>query len=92
MQAFAAFVVRLAAYAIVLGIASRLADWLWVSRGLGGVGLLAAAHDNALAALAVAPVVLALGFGPLRRVAIFAAGFLIGAALTAPFALARFGG
>jgi hypothetical protein len=92
VQAFALFVVRLAAYAIVLGIAARLADWLWVSRGLGGVGVLAGPHDTALAALAVAPIVLALGFGRLRPVAVFAAGFLIGAALTAPFALARFGG
>jgi hypothetical protein len=41
----------------------------------------------------VAPPALAIiGFGALRRVAIFVAAFLIGAALTAPFACARFAG
>ena len=93
MRALAAFVVRLAAYAIALGIVGRLAEWLWDRRGLDLVTTLQAPHDTAMTILAVAPIGLALiGFGALRALAVFAAAFLIGAALTAPFALARLAG
>ncbi len=93
MNAVAAFVVRLAGYAILLGITARLAQWLWDQRGLDTVAALAAPHDTAVAVLALAPIVLALvGVRALRRVATFIAWFLVGAALTAPFALARLAG
>ena len=90
MHAVAGFIVRLAAYAILLGVAARLAQYLWDQRGLGDVVMLQSLHDTAVAVLALAPIVLALvGIGPLRPLAIFVAWFLVGAALTAPFAFAR---
>jgi hypothetical protein len=90
VHAVAGFIVRLAGYAILLGVAARLAQYLWEQRGLGDVLALQSQHDTAVAVLALAPVVLALiGIGALRPVAVFVAWFLVGAALTAPFALAR---
>jgi hypothetical protein len=91
VSAVAGFIVRLAGYAILLGIAARLAQWLWEKRGLDGVAVLQAPHETAVAVIALAPIVLALlGVGLLRRVALFVAWFLVGAVLTAPFAFARF--
>ncbi len=90
MHAVAGFIVRLAVYAILLGIAARLAQFWWDQRGLGDVAVLQSLHDTAVAVLALAPIALALvGIGPLRPLAVFVAWFLVGAALTAPFALAR---
>jgi hypothetical protein len=93
VNAVAAFIVRLAGYAILLGVSARLAQWLWDARGLDAVAVLQAPHDTAVAVLALAPIVLALvGLGALRPVATFVVWFLVGAALTAPFALARLAG
>lgn len=93
MRAFAGFVIRLVAYAVVLGVTARVADALWVHFGLDGNVDLQPWHDGALTTLLAAPVALALlGVGALRPVAIFLAALLAGAALTAPFALARVAG
>jgi hypothetical protein len=92
MRAVTGFFVRLVVYALVLGIVSRVAEALWVQHGLDGSIALQPLHDGGLTTLVVAPVVLALGFGRLRGAAVFIAAFLVGAALTAPFALARFAG
>ena len=93
MRALTAFLIRLVGYALVLGIVSRVAEYLWVHAGLDGSIALQPFHDAGITTLVVAPIVLAaLGFGPLRRAAIFIAAFLVGAALTAPFACERFGG
>ncbi len=93
MRALGAFLVRLIVYAIVLGVVSRIAEYLWVRAGLDGSITLQPFHDAGITTLVVAPLVLALlGFGPLRAVAVFVAAFLAGAALTAPFAFARFAG
>jgi uncharacterized membrane protein YvlD (DUF360 family) len=93
MRALAGFLIRLVAYAVALGVVSRIAEYLWVQRGLDGSIALQPLHDAGITTLVIAPVVLAvIGFGRLRPVAIFLATFLIGAALTAPFALARFAG
>ena len=90
MHAVAGFIVRLAAYAVLLGIAARLAQYWWDQRGLGDVIVLQGVHDTAVAVLALAPIVLALlGVGPLRPLAVFVAWFLVGAALAAPFVFAR---
>ena len=90
MHAVAGFIVRLAGYAVLLGIAARLAQYLWDQRGLGDVLALQGLHDSGVAVMALAPIVLALvGLGALRPVAVFVAWFLVGAVLTAPFALAR---
>jgi hypothetical protein len=93
VRALAAFVVRLAGYAIALGLVARLGEWLWDRRGLDRVFQLQSGHDAALTVLALAPIGLALlGVGVLRPLAVFVASFLIGAALTAPFAFARLAG
>ena len=93
MRAFAGFVVRLVAYALVLGIIARVADALWVHYGLDGSIDLQPFHDLGVEVLLIAPLPLALfGFGPLRQAAMFIAAFLVGAALTAPFAAVRWTG
>lgn len=93
MRAIASYLIRLVAYAIVLGLIARAADFLWVSKGLDDVIPLQPLHDNGELVLVLAPIVLALiGVGALRPVAVFLAAFLIGAALTAPFAFARLAG
>lgn len=93
MRAFAGFLVRLVGYALALGIAARIASALWAQFGLEGAFDLQPFHDLGVQILLVAPLPLALfGFGPLRRPAYFIAAVLIGAALTAPFAAARFAG
>jgi hypothetical protein len=93
VRPLAEFLVRLVGYALVLGVAARIAAALWVQLGLDGSISLQPLHDIGAEVLIVAPLVLALfGFGALRRPALFIAAFLIGAALTAPFACARFAG
>lgn len=85
-----AFVIRLVGYALLLGAASRIAQTLWSAHGLDGVAGLQTFHDDGVSALLFAPIVLALaGVGLLRPLAIFVAFALAGAALTAPFAVAR---
>jgi hypothetical protein len=91
MRAFAGFLIRLVAYAVLLGVVSRGAESLWVAHGLDGSIELQQFHDNGTLTLVIAPLVLALiGFGPLHRAAVFVAALLAGAALTAPFAFAHF--
>ena len=93
MRALAGFLVRLVGYALALGIVARIAGALWVHYGLDGSIELQAFHDIGIEVLLIAPLPLALlGFGTFRRAAFFIAAFLIGAALTAPFAAARFTG
>ncbi len=93
MRALTGFLIRLVGYALVLGVVSRVAEYLWVHGGLDGSIALQPFHDAGITTLVIAPIALAaLGFGPLRRATIFVAAFLAGAALTAPFACERFGG
>jgi len=87
------FLFRLIAYALLLGIASRIAQTLWTANGLDDISALQPLHDGGLITVAVAPLVLALfGFGALRDVCVFAGCALAGAALTAPFVIARVAG
>jgi hypothetical protein len=93
VRAIAGFLVRLVGYALVLGVVARIAAALWVQFGLDGSIALQPFHDLGVEVLVIAPLGLALfGFGVLRGPALFIAAFLIGAALTAPFACARFAG
>lgn len=85
-----AYVVRLVGYALLIGIPVRVAEWFWVRAALDAVDVLQAPHIAATATATIAPFVLALfGFGALRNTAVFIALYIAGAALTAPFALAR---
>jgi hypothetical protein len=93
VRALVGFVIRLVAYALVLGVVSRIAASLWVQYGLDGSIQLQPLHDIGLEVLVIAPLPLALfGIGGLRGAALFIAAFLAGVALTAPFAIARFTG
>jgi len=80
----------LVGYALAFGVTWRLSQMLWTQQGLDGVGRLQHFHNLETTTLLVAPIVLALlGFGPLRSLCVFVGFFLIGAALTAPFTIAR---
>jgi hypothetical protein len=93
VRAFFGFLIRLVAYALVLVAVSRMADALWVGYGLDGSIALQPFHDYGIEVLEIAPLPLALfGFGPFRQAAIFIAALVVGIALTAPFAVARFSG
>jgi len=86
---FVAFVLRLVGYAVLFGIVSRVAQMWWSSHGLDGIAAVQRFHDAGLVTLLVAPLVLAvIGVGAIRPLAIFVAGVLAGAALTAPFVVA----
>jgi hypothetical protein len=87
------FLIRLIGYALLLGVSARIAAEIWIRDGLDGIGSLQPFHDAGIIVLSVAAFVLALvGFGRLRAPAIFVGFFLAGAAVTAPFAIARVAG
>ena len=86
------FFLRLVGYALLLGLSAYAFQMLWANDGLDAVGRLHSFHDKTILALRVAPLVLAFFGGPLRLLAIFAGFFLAGAALTAPFVVARVAG
>ena len=87
------FLVRLVLYALLLGVSYRVAETLWLNAGLDGVDALQHLHDAGALVLVIAPFVLALaGVGRLRAFALFAGFALAGAAITAPFVLARVAG
>lgn len=88
-----AFIVRLIAYAVTLGIVSRVAQTMWSAAGLDQLPALHPFHDGGVTVLLVAPVALAvIGVRALRPLAIFVACFLAGAAVTAPIVCARAAG
>lgn len=93
MRALGGFLVRLVRYAVVLLAVLWIAEQQWERLGLWSYPTLQPFHDAGVFVLVVAPIVLAIvGFGALRVPALFVAAFLIGAALTAPFAVAHFSG
>ncbi|MGH7661094.1 MAG: hypothetical protein ACRENA_09310 [Vulcanimicrobiaceae bacterium] len=89
---FATFVLRFLSYAIVLGIAYGIAQDFWVREGLDRSESLAGYHSIAIAALTIAPLVLAVVAIVARPLALFVLFYLVGAVLTAPFALAHAAG
>ena len=90
MGTIIAFIVRLVGYGLVIGIPARIAEYAWERLGLDRVAMLQAPHDQAILIASIATVGVSLvGFGPLRRIAIFIAFYIAGALLTAPFAFAR---
>ena len=85
-----AFVIRLAGYALLLGVSSRIAQNAWSDLGLDALPAAQPLHDAGILALLIAPVPLALlGVRLLRAACVFVAFFLAGAALTAPYVIAR---
>ena len=91
MGAIIAFIIRLVGYALLIGIPARIAEFFWQRAALDQSESLRPPHDIATAVITIVPIILALfGFGALRNVAVFIALYIGGAALTAPFAFARF--
>jgi hypothetical protein len=91
MGAIIAFFIRVAGYGLLVGAPARIANYFWERIGLDQVEMLRAPHDQAVIVLIAATLLIALvGYGRLRQPAIFIAFYLAGAALTAPFAFARF--
>ncbi len=91
MGAVIGYITRLVGYALLVGIPARIAEFFWERAGLDQADALHAPHDTVTTVVTVAPFVLALiGYGALRRVAVFMAMYIAGAVLTAPFVLARF--
>lgn len=86
-RSFAAFIGRVIVYVFVIGIAIALAQAIWNFLDLDRNQTLAALRDQWAPALAVTPVICALVGGVLRPLGIFAACYVVGAVLTAPFAL-----
>ncbi|MBV8074428.1 MAG: hypothetical protein JO140_03285 [Candidatus Eremiobacteraeota bacterium] len=89
---FGAFLLRFLVYAVIVGLAYQIAHAYWVQNGLDGVDALAGVDALGRTVLFFAPFVLALVGIVARPLALFALFFLVGAMLTAPFALARLGG
>ncbi|HEY1728487.1 MAG TPA: hypothetical protein VGG22_08960 [Candidatus Baltobacteraceae bacterium] len=89
---FAAFIVRFLAYSLVLWVAYAIAQAEWTNASLDLNDALTGLHSLGIAVLTVAPLVLAIVAIVARPVAIFVLFYLVGAVVTAPFALARFGG
>jgi len=89
---FAVFIVRFLIYAIVLGATYGIAQALWAARNLDSNSDLNYVHATGVTVLMIAPLVLAIVAAIARPLAIFVLFFLVGAVLTAPFALARFAG
>jgi hypothetical protein len=84
------FIIRLVGYGLLLGVSSRIGQTLWTNYGLDGNAALQAFHDSGVTLLLVAPAVLALlGVGIFRAVCVFVGCGLAGAAITAPFVIAR---
>lgn len=80
---------RFLSYAIVLGVAYGIAQRFWVQQGLDSSENLTGYHAIATLALTLAPLVLAIVAIVARPLAVFVLFYLVGAVLTAPFALAH---
>ncbi len=89
MAAIASFVIRLVGYAVLLGVAARIADYYWLANALDQVPEAQRWHDAGFTILAIAPLVLALVAPIIRRLTFGIAIALAAAAVTAPFAFAR---
>ena len=86
---FASYLIRLVGYAIIFGIATRIADFLWVQDGLEALDQLQGWHDEGVSVMTWAPIVVAFISLLAPRIALFLAFLAIGAALSAPYAFAR---
>lgn len=89
---FAAFIVRFLAYSLILWVTYAIAQAQWTGADLDLNDNFGSLHSLGVSVLMISPLVLAIVAMIARPVAIFVLFYLVGAVLTAPFALARFGG
>jgi len=90
-MAFATFILRFLSYAFALGVTYAVAQMLWTRNGLDLSSDLLGLHSLGVTIVTLSPLVLALVATVARLLAVFALFYVMGAILTAPFALARFG-
>ena len=86
-RSFAGFIGRLIAYVVIIGVALAIANGIWGFLDLDRNDQLATLRDQVTPFIGVAPVVCALVAGFARRLGVFAVFYVVGAILTAPFAL-----
>lgn len=86
-RSFAGFIGRVIAYVLVIGIALAIANAAWNFLDLDRNDTLAALRAQVTPLFAVAPIACAILAGVARPLGVFAAFFVVGAILTAPFAL-----
>jgi hypothetical protein len=89
---FASFIVRFLAYSVVLWATYALAQAEWTNANLDLNDSMLSVHALGVTVLTISPLLLAIVAIVARPLAIFVLFYLVGAVLTAPFALARFGG
>jgi hypothetical protein len=89
---FASFIVRFLGYSIVLWLSYALAQAQWTNADLDLDDNMLSLHSIGITVLTISPLVLAIVAIVARPLALFVLFYLVGAVLTAPFALARFGG
>jgi hypothetical protein len=86
-RSFAGFIGRVIAYVVVIGVALALANAVWNFLDLDRNDALASLRSQWTPLLAAAPVVCAIVAGLARPLGVFAVCYVVGAVLTAPFAL-----
>ena len=86
-QSFAGFIGRVIVYVIVIGLALAVANGIWNFLDLDRNDSLALLRAQATPLLAIAPIVCAIIAGFARPLGVFAVFYVVGALLTAPFAL-----
>lgn len=86
-RSFAGFIGRVIVYVAVIGVALALANWTWNFLDLDRNDTLAALRSQWTPFLAAAPIVCAIVAGLARPLGVFAVFYVVGAVLTAPFAL-----
>ncbi len=86
-RSFAGFIGRVIAYVVIIGVALALANSIWNFLDLDRSDQLAALRSQVTPMLAIAPIVCAFVAGLARPLGVFAVSYVVGAVLTAPFAL-----
>jgi|GEM_PF-1739267 nitric oxide reductase large subunit len=86
-RSFAAFITRVIVYVVFIGIAAWIAQSIWNFYDLDRSAELAALRAQFSPLLVIVPVICAILAGVARPLGVFAACYVVGAMLTAPFAL-----
>jgi hypothetical protein len=86
-RSFAGFLARVIVYVVIIGVALAIANGIWNFLDLDRNDQLAALRDQVTPLLGIAPVACALIAGLARPLGVFAVSYVVGAVLTAPFAL-----
>jgi hypothetical protein len=83
----AGFIGRTIAYTLVIGVAAAIAQFVWGQLNLDGNDALVAARQTATPLIAASPLICAALGTAARPLGIFGLFYVVGAVLSAPFAL-----